>query len=232
MVASVFSLHLSAQTHSDTITKSIGYTLYYPNGVAPKNITFIGAQYHQDGDNKYVDYKYINHDQTEISRREFTPHHIDSIYQWHLDDDRANQNTYDILLKRSKKEAKIGVISDSISKYLGYWVYLEKYNNQYYLADNWDFILSFKIEADKVVFRYMDGPMPCVIESFRVDDRGDFILKMEGEEVHYGTLIDPKRGIYEFRSDGGKRYITRAQNYSMFDVISYANNTGDLIFPW
>ena len=227
----------AANAHSveDTVRYQIGYPLHFFNDEAPEEITVIGARYYkQDAYLPFPDaeYRYINHAKVNVGHEQFSEEYLKERYASFFFRDTFNSwpEVYRNMVDQALEI--IGPVREYpvIENYTGYWVYLEKYGEEYYLDQCWDFIPSFQIEEDRIHILSMDGPFPYMIRSAGRDEKGGIIINTQygNSEKESGFVlecIDEARKVYRFDS----AYVTPAVNSSDFKLIQYANRSGDLI---
>ncbi len=219
-------------TVEDTILQQLGGKLYFrwENKVPVDPITVLEAYHHCDKEyGKYSQYKFIIHSNNTPFHKPFTPQALDKTYKTYFDKNKEhsdfyveNYNTYyNQQIEKYKNNIDTVKVDSIIKKYTGYWIYLSRYKGKFYLDDHWAWLSSFHISDSILTEHYMDGPAPFFIRCFEVNKNGDFRLNDE----HY-ELVDDNLCVY--KSLHGS-YIVPARNANKFEIIEYANNTGDLI---
>lgn len=215
--------------------------MYFYDGVAPENITVIGTRhYQQDQYMPYPDaaYRYINHNRKDIGYESFSVEYLKRRYESYLSPDtiinKDNRDWPELYEKMiDKSSGMCGTIQKHsvLNDLTGFWVYLQPYGKEYYLDQRWDFIQSFRILENCIDFLYMDGPYPYLIKSVEAGENSEIVISTQNyqnEEEFVFKLIDKKRKIYDFLGS----YVTPASNSSNFELIQYANRSGDLIIPF
>jgi hypothetical protein len=215
-------------TVEDTVRLQLGGELYYhlnTGNVAPSDsITVIGTNHVRLGDGEsYREYRFIVHSRYDRLHYWFESSTLDSIYNsYQTDSDYAR--LYEEHLKPKLDSTRTEYIDPAIGDFTGYWVYLTEYEGDYYLDDTWVWHRSFHI-GDTIFTRHeMDGPLPAKIEKAVVSDGTLFLYDKEGNTGQFEPL-DANREIYGY----GCGFVAPARAIHNFEMIQYANNTGDLI---
>lgn len=176
-----------------------------------------------------MSYKFIVHNKRSSYHKKFTPKRLDKVYKSYFEVDQDFPNNYsedlvtsfNLEIEKQKKAIDTITIDPLIKNYKGYWIFLSRYKGKFYLDDHWTWLASFHISDSIITSHAMDGPSPMLIRNFEVKRNGNFYLN---DQLH--VLIDSKLFIYK-SPDGG--YIVPAWNANKFEIIEYANNTGDLM---
>lgn len=226
---------LVTPTVEDSVLQQLGGKLYFTDGgnISPsERITVIGTNHHYSKSyGQYLEYKFIVHGKNTTYHKPFTSESLDKVYKSYFSGEdeiyKDYPTYYNERLEKQKKLASETNIDSSINNYIGYWIYLKKHDNQFYIDDIWAWTASFHLSETTMTDHYMDGPYPTIITYFKEDTNGDLLFKLvESDDTIRYKLVDKELRIY-LTNDG--YYTVPAQNANEFEIIEYANNTGDLI---
>lgn len=217
-----------AVTIEDTVRRQLGGKLFFSEWSKfnpADSITVIETRYHKtEGKELYREYRFITHNRYSSAHRFFESRYLDSVYMSYFDGPDYRE-FYEQQLPDSLKSE---YIDPAIGDFNGYWVYLAEYKGDYYLDDDWSWNISFHI-ADSVKSElYMDGPVPRKIRTATALPQGGLLLRFhEGDSLRI-EAVDARRGVY--RLSGENDYFTApARAVHNFEIIQYANSTGDVI---
>lgn len=218
-----------AYTLEDTIRYQIGGELHYRDLGPADSITVIESRHYQiKNEGLYREYRYINHNRYSPAHHYFEEATLDSVYKsyWKRPD---YTEFYERYLHPRLDSISSKSIDPVIKRYKGYWVYLTEYKGEYYLDDVWDWRCSFHISDSILTHHYMDGPFPeKIVEAVSTPEGGISIL-YDGNNLMNLELLESKREIYRSEGGGIWLFMTPARNIHSFEIIEYANNTGDMI---
>lgn len=220
--------NISIPSVKDTILQQLGGKLYFLDSLETSDsITVLEVIHNFSREfGKYSQYKFIIHNKNTPFHKRFTSETLDNVYKAYFikkqpyHDPLRFSASFNTEIEKQKKDISSIKIDPLIHNYKGYWIYLSKYKGQFYIDDHWAWLGSFHISDSLLTKHYMDGPTPFVIESFKIKGNGNFYLNDELYE-----LID--KNLYIYKHAG--MYIVPAWNVHKFEIIEYANNTGNLI---
>lgn len=194
----------------DTLRFQIGGKLYHLEIGPTDSITVIDSKY--DGDVR--EYMFINHNKHSKKHYFLEPEQLDSMY-------RSYMKNGDIYMRPEHKKTNI---SEDIEQYTGYWVYLMKRGDKYYIKDNWQSTPSFHISDRTYLMHSIDGLAGSYLYSFTKKPDGSYIAMLsKNDHERAFKSVDPELGVYSIRS----MYIAPASRIHNFEIIQYANNTDD-----
>ena len=219
----------------DTVRRQLGGKLFFSefsNFNPADSITVIETHYRKaEGKELYREYRFITHNRNSPAHRFFESRYLDSVYMSYLNDP-SYRDFYDQMLPDSVKSE---YIAPEIRNFNGYWVNLKEYKGDYYLDDDWSWHISFHIADSVKTDLYMDGPYPRKIRTATMLPQGGILLHYHrADSLHsykYDSLhieaVDIQRGVY--RLSGESDYFAApAQAVHNFEIIQYANSTGDI----
>lgn len=217
----------------DTVRRQLGGKLFFTEFDPADSITVIETHYRKaEGKELYREYRFITHNRNSPAHRFFENRYLDSVYMSYLNDPNFRE-FYEQMLPDSVKSE---YIDPAIRNFNGYWVNLTEYKGDYYLDDDWSWHISFHIADSVKTDLYMDGPYPRKIRTATALPQGGVLLRYHRADslrsFKYDSLrieaVDIQRGVY--RLSGERDYFTApAQAVHNFEIIQYANSTGDII---
>ena len=229
-------LHFVSYTVEDTVRYQIGGKLYYSRtGFNPfDSITVIKTYYSPIPEENriynltnlthYREYHFIVHNHHSSAHHKFEGSHFDKEYEKEI-----YRTHYEQVFRARLEATPSEYIDPAIKDFNGHWVYLKEHNGNYYLNDRWDFISSFCIADSVFIYHYMDGPDPRkIVEAISLPENGISIHFIGGHmEIE---VIDKEKSVYRFTDRFNKvRSIAPTQAINNFEIIQYANNTGEVV---
>ena len=213
-------------TVEDTVRFQIGGKLYFLNIRPSDSITIIKTVYYQD---MYREYHFIVHNRYSNAHRYFEASTLDSIYNAYMTNE-SYLCYYENYLQPQLDTVQSRRIDLAIKYFNGYWIYLEEYNGNYYLNDEWNWHPSFHIADSVFTIHYMDGPHPQkILEAVSLQGKGISILCDGDKEPVKIEVFDKSQSIYRLFVKGQIYFIAPARAIHNFEIIQYTNSTGDMI---
>ena len=218
-------------TVEDTVRLQLGGKLYFSgdrelNIASSDSITVFHRRYLPTEDDPrtgelYREYGFIVHSRDHVTHRTFEPRSLDASYS------RWKKSGYYSWLDSVRTEH----LAPEIADFNGYWIPLTEHDGDYYLDDYMGDLGTFHI-ADSIITRpSMDGLNEYKIRKATALPDGGVAIEYSDDNPHLDDTytikpFDREREVYRYQDS---YFITPARAIHNFEVIVWANNTGDLI---
>ena len=190
---------------------------FYANVLPTDSLSVIGHEEYYESENKankHEAYAFIVHNKNSESHRTFSEPYV---REWR--DDRMR----DVYFRNMVDVADRNMDEKLLEKFGGFWVFVRKYQGEFYLHQDWTCLMAREltdstwVQIDMEVF-----PRPCTA---LYGDHNAFTLVVDGDPILF-ELVDPEREIYRV---GKTRYMIPNRRRHEFPIIEYIGTTGDLI---
>jgi len=205
---------------SDSANAPHGEQYYFYSNVSPEDsVNVIAERKSRYAHLKYCDYAFIIHNKYSESHQTFSE---DSIRQRIHDMDPVLRTKY------ANVEGERSIDRDLLREVEGIWVYVHKYQGEFYLQQCWHRLMAFEL-TDTAYIQLFDKTTVFGMRSLR-GDKSSFSVGLNKHDLEF-HLVDTAREIYRVNT---RAYVIPVRRIHDFKLIGYCRGGGrnETVYPF